>query len=83
VFVPGIHKGMAAGYHANDYFLYYAAQHQPRFREFNLPADATYRIDVIDTWNMTVNRFADAVQGRVIVELPRRQYMAVRMVRNL
>lgn len=79
VFGQGVYKGMAAGYHGADYFLLYTAQHQPRFREFNLPDGTAYTIDVIDTWNMTIERFADAATGQVMVELPRRQYMAVRI----
>ena len=78
----GAYKGMAAGRNGNDYFLIYLARHQPRFRKFNLPEGGSYHIDIIDTWNMTVERFADAASGQVEVELPRKKYLAVRVERN-
>ncbi|MHB1355388.1 MAG: DUF5605 domain-containing protein [Anaerolineae bacterium] len=81
VFCYGFYKGMAAGHNGSDYYLLYLAGHQPRTREFNLPT-GSYRIDIIDTWNMTVERFAEDASGHVVVELPRRQYLAVRIERN-
>ena len=56
--------------------------HQPRYRYFSLP-QGSYRIDIIDTWNMTVERFADAASGDVRVELPRKKYLALRIEKNL
>ena len=41
----------------------YHGRHQPRFRKINLPEGGSYRIDIIDTWNMTIDRFADAANG--------------------
>ncbi|HKT56289.1 MAG TPA: DUF5605 domain-containing protein [Microbacterium sp.] len=37
-------------------------------------------MDVIDTWNMTVDRLPGTHAGTVRVELPGRPYMAVRAV---
>ena len=82
VIPDGAYKGMACGHNGQDYYLLYLARNQPRFRRFNLPEDSTYRIDIIDTWNMTINRFADAVSGQMEVELPRKKYLALRVVRN-
>jgi hypothetical protein len=36
-------------------------------------------VDIIDTWNMTVETAAEAAEGRFSVELPGRQFMAVRL----
>ena len=72
---------MAAGRKGDDYFILYLARHQPRFRDFNLP-EGSFRIDIIDTWNMTIDRFADSVTGEIRVELPRKKYLAVRIERN-
>jgi len=72
---------IAAGYHGTDYYLFYFGMHQPRFREFRLP-EGSFRIDAIDTWNMTVERLKENVSGQVRVELPRRKYLAVRIERN-
>lgn len=78
----GAYKGMAAGHRGEDYYLLYLARNQPRFRVFDLPANNRYHIDLIDTWNMTVDRLADDVSGRVEVELPRRNYLALRVARQ-
>jgi len=83
VIPEGAYRGMACGHKAEDYYMLYLGRHQPRFRLFNLPEDNTYQIDIIDTWNMTIDRAADAVSGHVEVELPRNKYLALRVVRNM
>lgn len=82
VMPDGAYKGMACGHNGEDYYFLYLARNQPRFRRFNLPEGSTYQIDIIDTWNMTIDQFADDAQGNVEVELPRKNYLAVRVVRN-
>ncbi len=77
----GIWNKVAAGHVGTDYYLFYFATHQPRFREFVLP-DGDYRIDIIDTWNMTIDQVMPSASGRVRLELPRRKYMAVRIEKN-
>ena len=52
---------------------------QPTYRRFVLPAGRTYAVDIIDTWNMTVETSPETVQGRFTVELPGRQFIAVRL----
>jgi hypothetical protein len=70
----------SAGHNGTDCYLFYFATHQPRFRNYNL-AEGTYRIDIIDTWNMTMDRVADRASGQVRVELPREKYLAVHLER--
>ncbi len=70
-----------ASHNGTDYYLFYFGMHQPRYRYFSLPP-GSYHIDILDTWNMTVDRFADAVSGEVRVELPRRKFMALRIEKN-
>lgn len=72
----------AAGYHEDDYFIFYFGNHQPGFRYFNIPPGATYRVDVIDTWNMTIDCFAEAASGAIKVPMPTRKYMAIRIQKN-
>ena len=60
------------------YYLFYFGFNQPRFRVIELPADGRFRIDIIDTWNMTVTTLPELRGGAVRIELPGRQYMAVR-----
>ena len=80
-FPEGIYKGMVGGHNSDDYFLVYQGRQQPRFRKVNLPESGSYQIDIIDTWNMTIDRFADAAVGTINVELPRQKYLAIRIVR--
>jgi len=71
----------AGGYCGNDYFMFYFGMHQPGSRNFNLPP-GSFRIDVIDTWNMTLESVAENASGEVTVALPGRKYMAIRIVRR-
>ena len=72
---------VSGGHNGTDYYLFYFGMHQPRFREFNLP-EGSYHVDVIDTWNMSIDRLADDVSGLTTVELPRKKYLAIRIERN-
>ncbi len=78
----GAYKGMVCGHNGEDYYLLYLARNQPRFRRFQLPDGKNYRIDLIDTWNMSIDRIADMASGLFEVELPRKNYLALRVVRN-
>jgi hypothetical protein len=64
----------------NRMMLVYFARKQPAFRLFDLP-DGRYRVDIIDTWNMTIERLRGTVSGPCRVDLPRKQFIAVRFVR--
>jgi hypothetical protein len=75
-------NSMAAGYHGTDYYLFYFGILQPRFREFYLP-EGDFRIDIIDTWNMTIETIEEKASGEVRIELPRKKYLAVRIQRNV
>ena len=73
---------VVAGGHSNDdYFLYYFGMHQPRSRNFNLP-EGSFRIEVIDTWNMAIDSVAENASGSTKVNLPGKKYMAIRIQRN-
>ncbi|MEU2428455.1 DUF5605 domain-containing protein [Streptomyces sp. NPDC007861] len=63
-----------------EYVLQYLGPHRYPRRRFELP-DGTYRVDVIDTWNMTVRTQEPAPGGSVEVELPAEQYTAIRIRR--
>jgi hypothetical protein len=72
---------IAGSHSGRDYYLLYFGAHQPRSRMFNLP-EGTYRIDVIDTWEMKIDQKFSAVSGQVRVELPVKPYQAIRIIRN-
>ena len=62
-----------------SYFLYYFGFFQPLFRTYELPEAHTYEIELIDTWNMTVEKLPGTYSGSIRIELPQKQYMAIRM----
>ncbi len=63
----------------NSFFLYYFGFSQPSFRIFKLPEGHKYKIELIDTWNMTIQKLPGTYVGEIRVELPQKQYMAVRI----
>lgn len=62
-----------------EYLLYYFGFGQPGYRRFLLDPSTSYRVDILDTWNMTVTPVAGEFRGRFSIELPRRPYIAVRL----
>lgn len=69
------HAARETGYH-----LFYYSFMRPSFRDFYFDDENDYEAEIIDTWNMTVER-AGVFRGRFRVMLPGRQYMAVRVKR--
>ncbi|MDE6132853.1 MAG: DUF5605 domain-containing protein [Oscillospiraceae bacterium] len=67
------HIAKETGYH-----LFYYSFMRPSFRDFHFDDDNIYCADVIDTWNMTVKN-AGQFKGWFRVELPGREFMAVRI----
>lgn len=51
--------------------------------ELNLPETGAYRVEVIDTWQMTRRIVREGARGRIQVELPGREGMAVLAVREI
>lgn len=52
---------------------------QPAFRDIVRPPGIRFTVDVIDTWNMTIERRPGVAEGSFRVELPGRQWMAIRL----
>ena len=66
----------------DEYRLYYFGFNRPGFREFRLKPGIRWKVSVIDTWNMTIEELPGLYEGAFRIDLPRRMYMAVRMVRS-
>lgn len=64
-----------------EYYLIYYGFNQPSFREYRMPPGIRYKIEVIDTWNMTIDEMEGEFEGLFRVALPGRQYMAIRMTK--
>ena len=65
-------------YEKTGYQIYYYSFMCPSFREFFMEDDAYYKAEIIDTWNMTIED-AGIHSGRFKIELPGRQFMAIRL----
>ncbi|KRE47088.1 DUF5605 domain-containing protein [Paenibacillus sp. Soil522] len=61
----------------DEYYLFYYGFNQPRYRHFNMKPGIRYKVEVIDTWNMTIEEREGIFEGAFRVELPGRSYMAV------
>lgn len=62
------------------YEIHYYGFGRPGFRAFMKPENERWRAEVIDTWEMTVTD-AGVHSGKFRVELPKKQYMAIRLTR--
>ena len=62
------------------YEIHYYGFGRPSFRDFVKPAGENWRVEVIDTWNMTITD-AGVHSGKFRIALPGHEYMAVRLMR--
>lgn len=62
-----------------DDVLMYFGFFRPAYREFTGAEGKRYTVDVIDTWNMTVETLPGTFEGTFRIDLPSRQYMMVRL----
>lgn len=63
-----------------DYYLFYYSFMRPSFREYYFDDESKFQVNVIDTWNMTIED-RGVFSGKFKVELPGREYMAVQIKR--
>lgn len=66
-----------AAHCAEDAYLWYYGQQTAREQFIKLPPAHRYRVEVLDTWNMTRETLQTGVSGRVVLTLPGRENMAV------
>jgi hypothetical protein len=65
-----------------EYYLVYYNDAQPRSTIINLPEDSSYRVEVIDTWNMTITPIEKKFSGYSLIELPAKPYIALRIIKE-
>ncbi|MBD0378638.1 DUF5605 domain-containing protein [Paenibacillus sedimenti] len=63
---------------SGEYYLQYFGPHRFAYREFMLP-EGSYKVDLIDTWNMTVTPLESTFEGRFRIQLPGKLYYALRI----
>lgn len=69
------------GQNVKSYYLIYYSFMRPSFREFYFDDETEFEAEIIDTWNMTIEK-AGIFKGKFQIKLPERQYMAVRLRRK-
>jgi hypothetical protein len=62
------------------YYIAYFGNSQPKSRDLYFDGTAEYKVEVIDTWEMTVTD-AGIHKGKMRVELPGKRYMAIRAIK--
>jgi len=65
-----------------EYYLGYLNDAQPRSVVIDLPREAQYSVEIIDTWNMTITPVSQKFSGHCIIELPGKPYIAVRIIKQ-
>ncbi len=64
-----------------NYLLFYFGRNRPKYRDFNkLDPNASYHVEVIDTWNMTIDD-RGIMKGRFHLDLPGKEFIAIRVVK--
>lgn len=61
-----------------SYYLIYLGYTCSSFKEYHFDDETEFEAEVIDTWNMTIEK-RGVFKGKFKVELPGREYMAVRL----
>ena len=75
-----IWRGVTKMIPVTGYEIHYYGFGRPSFRNFVKPAGENWRVEVIDTWNMTITD-AGVHSGKFRIALPGHEYMAVRLTR--
>ena len=60
------------------YYIFYYSFMRPSFREYHIDDETEFEVEVIDTWNMTIEK-KGTFKGKFRIDLPGREYMAVRV----
>lgn len=65
----------------NEYYLVYFNDTQPGSAIITLPENSDYKVEIIDTWNMTITPSEKKYSGHCLIELPGKPYIALRIVK--
>lgn len=63
-----------------ELYWYYFGDKTPKEYTFKLPAHQRYRVEMIDTWNMTTDTLDGLYEGTFTLPFPDKKYMAVRII---
>jgi hypothetical protein len=63
----------------DEYFIVYNGISQPAYQLLCLPPGGRYKIELIDTWEMSITPVAGTFSGECQVNLPVKPYLALRI----
>jgi hypothetical protein len=66
--------------YSGQYYITYYSIFRPSFRNYYIDDVTEYHVEIIDTWNMTIED-AGVHKGKFRIDLPGREYMAVRFTK--
>lgn len=78
---PTPYWDVAVGAVEEEYYLFYFGFNQPTFRTFKMGEGKKYKVDIIDTWDMTITELSGTYCGDFRIDMPGKQYIAIRMTR--
>lgn len=64
----------------DSYEIHYYGLGRPSFKDFRKSEDGQWKVEIIDTWEMTVTD-AGVYSGKFRIQLPGKEYMAVRLTK--
>ena len=64
----------------DDYFFHYYGNSQQAAGLLKLSGDKKYQVEVLDVWNMTVDKVPGTFSGTVEISLPQKPYIAIRAI---
>jgi hypothetical protein len=64
-----------------EYYLFYYNNAQQKSARLFLPTEVKFKLEIIDTWNMTITPLDGSYSGTVEIKLPGTLWMAVRATR--
>ena len=65
-----------------EFYLAYFNDAQPHSTIIQLPENATFNVEIIDTWNMTITPLKKQFSGKSLIELPGKPYIALRITKK-
>ena len=62
-----------------EYYLFYCGVAQPGAWTLELPRQREYKVDLIDTWAMTISPFEETYTGKFTLPMPTKSHMALQV----
>jgi len=64
----------------DEYFLHYYGNSQQASAILKLSEDKNYSVEIIDAWEMTLEKLEKQYSGTTEIDLPQKPYMAIRVI---